>query len=116
MVINAAGRSRAQSGNTTTHIAMRTLIIAATALAVATPSQALPLWAESIARSQCEYYAMGVGFPEAFKQALRDNNHWSDEIQQAGHKIAAKAIMAATYDRCQKLQQDAHKASKGGSI
>ena len=95
---------------------MRALIIAAAALAVATPSQALPLWAESIARSECEYYAMGVGFPEALQQALRDNSHWSDEIQQAGSKIAAKAIMVATFDRCSELQQDAYKASKGGAI
>ena len=95
---------------------MRALIIAAAALAVATPSQALPLWAESVAQSECEYYAMGVGFPEALRQALRDNSHWSDEIQQAGHKIAAKAIMAATYDRCRELRQDAYKASKGNAI
>ena len=95
---------------------MRALIIAAAALAVATPSQALPLWAESVARSECEYYAMGVGFPEALRQALRDNSHWSDEIQQAGSSIAAKAIMAATYDRCRELRQDAYKASKGNAI
>jgi hypothetical protein len=95
---------------------MRALIIAAAALAVATPSQALPLWAESIARSECEYYAMGVGFPEALQQALRDNRHWSDEIKEAGSGIAAKAIMVATFDRCQKLQQDAYKASKRNSI
>ena len=95
---------------------MRALIIAAASLAVATPSQALPLWAESIARSECEYYAMGIGFPEALKQALRDNSHWSDEIKKAGSDIAAKAIMVATFDRCRELQQDAYKASKGGAI
>ena len=59
---------------------------------------------------------MGVGFPEALQQALRDNSHWNDEIQQAGYKIAAKAIMVATYDRCRQLQQDAYNASKGGTI
>jgi len=95
---------------------MRALTIAAAAFAVATPAQALPLWAESVARSECEYYAMGVGFPEALQQALRDNSHWSDEIQQAGYKIAAKAIMVATYDRCRELQQEAYNASKGNTI
>ena len=59
---------------------------------------------------------MGVGFPEALQQALRDNSHWSDEIQQAGPDIAAKAIMVATFDRCSELQQDAYKASKGSAI
>ena len=59
---------------------------------------------------------MGVGFPEALQQALRDNSHWSDEIKEAGSDIAVKAIMVATYDRCRELQQDAYKASKGGAI
>ena len=59
---------------------------------------------------------MGVGFPEALQQALRDNSHWSDEIKEAGSDIAARAIMVATFDRCQKLQQDAYKAYKNNSI
>ena len=59
---------------------------------------------------------MGVGFPKALRQALRDNSHWSDEIQQAGFDIAAKAIMVATFDRCRELQQDAYNASKGSAI
>lgn len=95
---------------------MRALIIAAVAFAVATPAQALPIWAEAVAQSECEYYAMGVGFPEALQQALRDNNHWNDEIKQAGPKVAAKAIMVATFDRCRELQQDAYNASKGSAI
>ena len=95
---------------------MRPLIIAITALAATTPAQALPLWAESVARSECEYYAMGVGFPEALQQALRDNSHWNDEIQQAGYKISAKAIFVATYNRCRELQQEAYNASKQDAI
>jgi hypothetical protein len=95
---------------------MRSLIIAAAALAVATPAQALPIWAKAVARSECEYYAMGVGFPEALQQALRDNSHWNDEMQQAGYKISAKAIFVATYNRCGKLQQDAYNASKQDAI
>ena len=95
---------------------MRALIIAAAALAVATPSQALPLWAESVARSECEYYAMGVGFPEALRQALRDNSHWNDEIKEAGSDIAAKATFTATYNHCPELRQDAYKAYKRNSI
>ena len=95
---------------------MRALIIAAAALAVATPSQALPLWAESVARSECEYYAMGVGFPEALQQALRDNSHWSDEIKEAGSDIAARATLTATYKHCLELRQDAYKAYKKNSI
>jgi len=95
---------------------MRPLILAVAALAVATPAQALPLWAESVAQSECEYYAMGVGFPEALQQALRDNSHWNDEIQQAGSSIAAKAIMVATMQRCRQLQQDAYDASKRSAI
>ena len=96
--------------------AMRPLIIAAAALAVATPSQALPLWAESIARSECEYYAMGVGFPEALQQALRDNSHWSDEIKEAGSDVAARATLTATYKHCLELRQDAYNAYKRNSI
>jgi len=59
---------------------------------------------------------MGVGFPEALQQALRDNSHWSDEIKEAGSDIAAKAIMVATFDHCRELQQDAYNASKGSAI
>ena len=59
---------------------------------------------------------MGVGFPEALQQALRDNSHWNDEIQRAGSKLAAKAIMVAGYDRCRELQQDAYNASKESAI
>ena len=59
---------------------------------------------------------MGVGFPEALQQALRDNSHWSDEIKEAGSDIAAKAIMVATFDHCRELQQDAYKAYKNNSI
>ena len=95
---------------------MKALIFAVAALAAATPSQALPLWAESVARSECEYYAMGVGFPEALQQALRDNSHWSDEMQQAGYKISAKAIFVATRNRCGELQQNAYNASKQDAI
>ena len=95
---------------------MRSLIITAAALAVATPSQALPLWAESIARSECEYYAMGVGFPEALQQALRDNSHWSDEIQQAGPDIAAMSTMAATFARRRNLHEAAYNASTVSTI
>ena len=116
--MTAASRSRTQSGSITTHTIMtlRPLIFAVAALAAATPSQALPLWAESVARSECEYYAMGVGFPEALQQALRDNSHWNDEMQQAGYKISAKAIFVATRNRCGELQQDAYDASKQGAI
>ena len=95
---------------------MRALIIAAAALAVATPSQALPLWAESIARSECEYYAMGVGFPEALQQALRDNSHWSDEIKEAGSDIAARATLTVTYKHCLEIASRRLRSYKRNSI
>ena len=95
---------------------MKALIIAVAALAAAAPSQALPLWAESVARSECEYYAMGVGFPEALQQALRDNSHWSDEIKEAGSDVAARATLTATYNHCLELRQDAYDAYKRNQI
>jgi hypothetical protein len=70
-------------------------LLATTAL----PVQALPIWAELIARSQCEYMAMGVDWETAIEQSLRDNAHWADEFMH-NRPLAAKAIVHAAYQIC----------------
>lgn len=76
-------------------------LLATTAL----PVQALPIWAELIARSQCEYMAMGVDLETAVAQSLRDNMHWFDEVQAS--PIASKTIAYASYELCPSLFQKA---------
>ena len=65
----------------------------------ATPVHALPFWATAIARSQCEYIAMGVDWETATDQALRDNEIWADEFLR-NQQLSAKAIVTAAYEIC----------------
>jgi hypothetical protein len=71
----------------------------------AMPVQALPIWAMLIARSQCEYLAMGVDWESAFDQSLRDNEVWADYF--LNNKTASKAIVSAAYQTCPNLYQEA---------
>ena len=70
-----------------------------------TPVQALPIWAMAIARSQCEYLAMGIDWETAVDQSLRDNAVWSDEF--LNNKTASKAIVYAAHELCPNLYQSA---------
>ena len=68
-----------------------------------TPVQALPIWAELIARSQCEYMAMGVDWETAIAQALRDNFYWFDEVRAS--PIAATTLVYAAREACPAVYQ-----------
>lgn len=71
----------------------------------AMPVQALPIWAMAIARSQCEYLAIGADWESAVDQSLRDNRHWASEF--TNNKMAAKAIVYAAHELCPNLYQSA---------
>ena len=70
------------------------------------PTQAYPIWAKAVARSQCEYLAMGAEWEESIEQALWDNAHWSDEMVR-NKKLAGRAIAHAAYETCPKLYMEA---------
>ena len=69
-----------------------------------TPTHAYPVWATAIARSQCEYMAMGIGWKTSVDQSLRDNAHWMDEVLN-NRQLAAKVIVRAAYDMCPNIYQ-----------
>jgi len=94
--------------------AMKKLILTATyflTLSTAQVAQALPIWAEAIAQSQCEYLAMGFGFLESTEQALRDNSHWYEQFTY-NKEISAKAIALAGRRLCPALIDRALTAPK----
>jgi len=70
-----------------------------------TPTHAYPVWAELIAKSQCEYFAMGFDLETAIEYSLRDNLHWGDEF--LNNKVAAKVIIYAVHEMCPNLQRKA---------
>jgi hypothetical protein len=70
-----------------------------------TPTQAYPIWATAIAKSQCEYFAMGFDLETAIEYSLRDNLHWSEEFLNS--KVAARVIVYAVHEMCPNLQQKA---------
>ena len=65
----------------------------------------MPVWARLIARSQCEYLAIGVDWETAVAQSLHDNSHWADEFTTS--PIAAKAIVHAAHQICPGIYQRA---------
>jgi len=67
---------------------------------------ALPVWAELVAESHCEYLAMGANWDDALSQALLDKRHWLQEIVAAGN-LGSKAIALAITKRCHSLNQSA---------
>lgn len=66
-----------------------------------TPTQALPIWAEAIARDHCEYLDLGAEWDDSIEQALRDNRHWIEEMN--ANPMASKATFAAIVNRCGEL-------------
>lgn len=70
-------------------------------------AKALPIWAELVAQSNCEYLAMGATTSEAMRQAILDNNLWAKEMNAAG-RLAGKAIGAATVRLCLGLVEKAY--------
>ena len=93
---------------------MKKLLLTATcllSLSTAQVAQALPIWAEAIAQSQCEYLAMGFGFLESTEQALRDNSHWYEQFTY-NKEISAKAIALAGRRLCPALIDRALTAPK----
>lgn len=70
----------------------------------ATPTQAFPVWAEAIARSQCEYMAMGIDWETSVEQSLRDNDHWIDEVLR-NKQLASKVIVRVAYEMCPSVYQ-----------
>lgn len=77
----------------------------APALATA-PVHALPIWAELVAESHCQYLRMGATWNQAMTQALRDRSHWMSEIQAAGD-LGSKAIAYALVLECRTLNEKA---------
>ncbi len=91
--------------NTTTKRLLTGLVSLGAAITLsAKPSNALPLWAEFIAASHCEYMEMGVGRDQALNQALADNSHWNDEMLVAiKNEVFAKAVARAILEKCPTL-------------
>ena len=82
---------------------MKKLILTATLFTLSiTQVQALPIWAEEIAKSQCEYLAMGFDLKDSTEQALWDNSDWSEEFTR-NPKMAATAIAYAGRMLCPAL-------------
>ena len=84
---------------------MKTLLLTATcllSLSTTQVAQALPVWAEEIAKSQCEYLAMGFDLKDSTEQALWDNSHWSEEFGR-NPKMSATAIAYAGRRLCPAL-------------
>ena len=69
----------------------------------------MPIWATSIARSHCEYLAMGAGWDEAIRQALRDNSHWLSDFNSAGD-LGPKVVSYSINNICPALNTRAFKA------
>jgi hypothetical protein len=78
----------------------------ASAVIVPEPVHAMPIWATSIARSHCEYLAMGAGWNEAIRQAMRDNSHWLSDLNSAGD-LGSKAIAHSINNICPALNTKA---------
>lgn len=70
---------------------------------------AMPVWATSIARSHCEYLAMGAKWDDAIRQSLRDNLHWLSEFNAAGD-LGTKAVVYSINNTCPTLNDKAFKA------
>ncbi len=81
--------------------AMGLSALLATALS-ATPAHALPIWAEAVAQSYCEYLVLGAESKQAISQAYKDNLLWKQEILEAGD-LGSKAIVGAIRLRCNDL-------------
>lgn len=80
------------------------------------PVNALPIWAEAVAQSHCEYLAIGADWDSALRQAFRDKSHWLDDIARAGD-LGARAIGVAIVMRCKSLNDKAFaKKQSQGSI
>ena len=96
---------------------MKKLLTAAfAALAIATPAQAYPVWADVRARHTCEFLALGLGdFMQASDYASQQTAHWNDEIFAVDTKVSSAMIVAAIQSRCPRLLKpawDAYKARK----
>lgn len=61
----------------------------------ATPVHALPYWAKAIARSHCEYMALGIDWDKALEQSLYDNSVWDAEFTRDTELSAAILTRAA---------------------
>lgn len=72
----------------------------------ARPTRAIPLWAELVAESHCEYLAMGIDWDRALRQAFLDRMHWRAEMTAAGD-IAGKIVAVAITRRCNTLNYSA---------
>lgn len=73
---------------------------------LARPAQAIPLWAELVAESHCQYLAMGIDWDRAIRQAFLDRMHWREEIAAAGN-LTGKIVAAAITRRCNTLNYSA---------
>ena len=79
----------------------------------ATPAQALPVWAEDIAQSHCEYLAMGANWGQAMEQGVADNMLWQTEILVARRNgVFAKAVLTAMQNTCPALNTNALKKAQ----
>lgn len=83
-------------------------------------ASAMPIWAEAVASSHCEYLAMGATWDQALAQALRDKSNWLSEIAAAGD-LGSKAIGYAIQLRCATINNRAFRAyearnKKSGAI
>jgi len=80
-------------------ILLASLVLTAAVAAPSQPAQALPVWANLIAQSHCEYLSMGFTWDEAIDQALRDRSHWRSEMSAAGSNAGA-ILNAAVNQHC----------------
>jgi hypothetical protein len=74
-----------------------------------------PVWADSVARSHCEYLAMGIGWKESMDMAFSDNSHWASEISSAG-KNSSRIILFSIFNRCLEMNNEAFKVYQGKSV
>jgi hypothetical protein len=96
------------------------LIFSLAFLPQALSSRALagPVWADMIARSHCEYLAMGINWKKSIEMALSDNSTWMSELTAAGNH-ASTIILYSITSRCNNLNTEAyntHKQTSGGII
>lgn len=81
-------------------------ILLLSTVSFARPAQAIPVWAELVASSHCEYLAMGIDWDRAMRQAFLDHMQWRAEMTVAGD-LTGKIVAVAIIRRCNALNQRA---------
>lgn len=81
-------------------------ILLLSTVSFARPTRAIPVWAELVAESHCQYLAMGIDWNRAMRQAFLDRMHWRPEMVAAGD-LAGKIVAVAIIRRCNVLNYDA---------